>query len=370
MRILYYVHCLYVGGAETIVTNNLLKLMEQGHDVFLVVNELKHTFLEEKVQKAGIKIISLWPEKRKNPVCRIVNSIHIRSMNYRKVWHGIIKDVRPDIIHIHTFLDKFEPEGISLTRVFYTFHSDVERNLQMGSELHKKKLKEYSDAGMTFFALSSKMKADITNALGQKKIIVIPNGVDIKTIQSQKVDKSAFRSENNIPQDGFIVGHVGRFNPVKNHAKLFEVFSCVRKKNGNAYLVLVGTGSKNEKQNIDNLIDKYNLRNYVRPLGLREDASALISAFDAFVLTSLSESFSLVLIEAQAQNVRCVTSDVVPEEVICTKKCFSLSVDDDSGKWASLILDSKERETVKYDINAFSIEKVIQDTLTAYSDSL
>ena len=136
MRILYYIHCLYVGGAETIVTNNLLKLREQGHETVLVVSELKHTFLEEKVRKAGIKIISLWPEERKNIVGRIINSIHIRSMNYRKVWRGIIESIQPDIIHVHTFLDRFEPEGISLTRVFYTFHSSVDRNLQMGSELH------------------------------------------------------------------------------------------------------------------------------------------------------------------------------------------------------------------------------------------
>lgn len=370
MRILYYIHALYVGGAETIVVNNLLKLSEQGHETFLVVNELKKTFLEEKVQKAGIKVKALWPEESKNLIGKIINGIRVRSMNYRNVWRNIIENIQPDIIHIHTFLDMFEPDGIALDRVFYTFHSNVERNLRMGSELHKKKLREYSNAGMTFFALSSKMKLDISNALGTRKIIVIPNGVNIKAIQSQKIDKSVFCSKNAIPRDSYIVGHVGRFNPVKNHTKLFDIFSCIRKKNDNAYLILVGTGSKKEKQGIDNLIDKYNLRNYVRLLGLRKDAVALMSAFDAFVLTSLSESFSLVLIEAQAQNIRCVTSDVVPEEVICTKKCFSLSIDDDSERWASLILDSNERETVKYDINAFSIEKVIEDTIAAYNKSL
>ena len=56
LKILYYVHALVIGGAETIVANNLIELKANQVDVVLVVNQRVDTFLEKRVLDAGIKI--------------------------------------------------------------------------------------------------------------------------------------------------------------------------------------------------------------------------------------------------------------------------------------------------------------------------
>ena len=45
MKVLFYIHTLYVGGAETIVTKYLLSLKEHNVEVALVVNHHEDTFL-------------------------------------------------------------------------------------------------------------------------------------------------------------------------------------------------------------------------------------------------------------------------------------------------------------------------------------
>ena len=168
-----------------------------------------------------------------------------------------------------------------------------------------------------------------------------------------------------IPEDSFIVGQVGRFNPVKNHLFTIHLFKDILHKKENAHLVLVGTGNEGELRLIKNEIAKYDLESHVHLMGLRKDATKIMSCFDTLVLPSLSESFSLVLIEAQANNVRCVASDAVPMDVICNANCFALSLSAPNQQWIDTVIGNEVRnksQTIeKYDIN-----KVVQRHLDLY----
>lgn len=42
--------------------------------------------------------------------------------------------------------------------------------------------------------------------------------------------------------DELVIGHVGRFNPQKNHPFLMDIFAALLKKESNAVLLLVGGG--------------------------------------------------------------------------------------------------------------------------------
>ena len=58
MKILYVIHSLTVGGAETIVTNYLIRLKEEGQDVVLIQMEDKKTFLNQQLSEAGIRVLT------------------------------------------------------------------------------------------------------------------------------------------------------------------------------------------------------------------------------------------------------------------------------------------------------------------------
>ncbi len=336
MKILYYIHALYVGGAETLITNYLLRLREMGNDVVLVVNQEEDSFLAKALTEKEIKIIPL------NAACRTKAQRYLRLglrkiFGYRKTWKKIYCEEKPDIVHIHTFLDAFEMGGMDPQKVFFSFHTKVERALSLSGKKNLRKLQKYTKLGMNFTALSRSMVSDLEEKIQAKNIFYIPNGVDLQKIRSARYSKNAFLQEHGLPADAFIVGHVGRFHPVKNHEKLFRVFCEVHKKRPHARLLLVGSGSPEEVAHVKNLLAKHGLSDAVLMLGIRPDATAIMSVFDAFVLPSFSEGFPLVMLEAQAQGVRCVASTAVPAEVIC-ENCVSLDIKDSDEAWANAIL--------------------------------
>lgn len=138
------------------------------------------------------------------------------------------------------------------------------------------------------------------------EVIVIPNII--------KENKSGKISNLNNRQ----IISVGRLEDVKDFYTLILVFSVIVKKYPNYILKIIGEGSMREK--LEEQIKKCNLQKNVILTGRRtenEINNDLIKS-DVFVLTSKSESFSLVLCEAMNFGVPCIAFDVDvgPREII------------------------------------------------------
>lgn len=138
------------------------------------------------------------------------------------------------------------------------------------------------------------------------EVIVIPNII--------KENKSGKISNLNNRQ----IISVGRLEDVKDFYTLILVFSVIVKKYPNYILKIIGEGSMREK--LEEQIKKCNLQKNVILTGRRtenEINNELIKS-DVFVLTSKSESFSLVLCEAMNFGVPCIAFDVDvgPREII------------------------------------------------------
>lgn len=117
---------------------------------------------------------------------------------------------------------------------------------------------------------------------------------------------------------------------------------------------------------IKNEIAKYDLESHIHLMGLRKDATKIMSCFDTLVLPSLSESFSLVLIEAQANNVRCVASDAVPMDVICNANCFALSLSAPKQQWIDTVIGQNGSKKNR-SLNLFDINTVVQKHIDLYN---
>ncbi len=111
---------------------------------------------------------------------------------------------------------------------------------------------------------------------------------------------------------------VGRLEDVKDFETLILVFSMCLAQNNNLRLEIVGDGSK--KEELVNLCKSLNILDYVRFTGKLDsnqvEGEMLKSSL--FLLTSKSESFSLVLVEASSLGIPCISFDidVGPREII------------------------------------------------------
>lgn len=364
MKIMFVNYGLAMGGAEVISANYLLQMKKNGQDVCLL--ELMHrpTFLYDQLVKEHIPIYTVL-HNSDNILFKVFNKLFGKGISLRKIPH-IINEVRPDVIHLQMFSELLELDDFGLNRVFLTIHSDLNRYLKPLSKYGKEKLYTMMQKGMHVIVLCGRARKDVLAFCPSADVHVIPNGLDIDYIKSQKYDRDQLCREIGISADAFILGHVGRFHKVKNHEKLIDVFACLHEKKPNSVLVLVGDGTSTERAHLKKLVNHKGLNDCVKFLGVRSDATAIMSCFDAFALPSFQESFSLVLVEAQAHHVRCVASDTVPEEVICNDNCFALSINDSSEKWASLLLDTSVRKERVKSVADFDIKKIIGDTFALY----
>lgn len=218
----------------------------------------------------------------------------------------------------------------------------------------------------TYFACSKKSgKWFFSNKLIEKSnFYVINNSINPKLYTYKEELRLKKRMELGIKLDDIVIGHVGRFNPQKNHHMLLNIFKEYHANNRNSYLILIGNGPL--LNSIKKKVDKLNLTEYVKFLGERNDVNELYNCMDCFILPSLYEGLPLVGIEAQINGLNCLFSSEISTEVKISKNAEFIGLNDDLSLWVSKIRKNDKRITIN---NAdFDIEKSSKKLLEIYKE--
>ena len=137
-------------------------------------------------------------------------------------------------------------------------------------------------------------------------VYILNNAIDLNKFKFNIRLRNEIRKELNI--EGYkIIGHVGRFSYQKNHEFVLEVFMKIIAVDNKYKLLLIGTGENYE--DIVKLVENYELSNYVRFLRNTNEVYKYYSAMDYFILPSRFEGLPVVLIEAQANGLKCLVTD-------------------------------------------------------------
>lgn len=164
---------------------------------------------------------------------------------------------------------------------------------------------------------------------------IIHNAIDVKKFRYREETRKSLRSQYHL-EDKILIGHVGRFMAQKNHEFLIDIFMEIYKKEPKAVLVLLGDGELMEK-----MVEKVKanrLDKAVLFLGNVNNANEWYQAFDTFVLPSVWEGLPVVGIEAQMASLPCIFSDTVTKETKVTDNVSFLSLNNEPGVWADVIL--------------------------------
>ena len=163
------------------------------------------------------------------------------------------------------------------------------------------------------------------HAFQKGKVLVLPNAIDPEQFKFSELARRKMRLKYGITDDDFVVGHVGRFYPQKNHDFLIDVFAELHRQNANAKLLLLGDGPLLER--VKQKVESLGLSKSVFFAGLQKDPAPFYNVMDAFCFPSLWEGLGIVLLEAQYNGLPCVVSDVVPREVNISENVQYLSFD-------------------------------------------
>jgi glycosyltransferase involved in cell wall biosynthesis len=139
-------------------------------------------------------------------------------------------------------------------------------------------------------------------------ITIVPNAV-VSAPEPRPEDPPAGLSGNPL------VGVVARLQPEKGVANFLKAAARVARHFPEAHFVIAGDGPL--RQELVALAEDLGLRDRVRFLGFRSDASELMGSLDVLVVPSLTEGSPLVTLEAMAAGVPVVASAVggIPDQI-------------------------------------------------------
>lgn len=168
----------------------------------------------------------------------------------------------------------------------------------------------------------------------QTNYFLLKNAIDVKKYAYSELSRKKIRDELNL-NGKFVIGHIGRFHPQKNHTFLIDIFAEIHKKNLDSVLVLVGIGEL--MNSVKEKVAKLNLSDSVIFTGVRADVNDLLSAFDTFLFPSLFEGLPVTLVEAQAAGIPCFVSDTVTSEIAISELVRFLPINQGTKPWVDAI---------------------------------
>ena len=183
---------------------------------------------------------------------------------------------------------------------------------------------------------------------GKKKFSVINNGIDVEKFAFNPAIRKELR-EKYMLEDKIVIGHIGRFEPQKNHEFLITFFSELVKSHPNAVLMLIGDGSR--RSVIEKKVEELQLSDKVMLMGVQSNPEEFLQMFDIFAFPSLFEGFGIALIEAQCTGVQCIASTGVTSESNITGLVEYVSLEDINA-W----INAAENKLAKQERKSYSFE--------------
>ena len=203
----------------------------------------------------------------------------------------------------------------------------------------------------------------------KRKAHFIPNAIDVDKFAFEKETRKQIRYELGI-EDKFVIGHVGRFSPVKNHKFMLQMLEqCIkieREKNlPQTVMMFLGDGPL--KEEIQNQAMEMSLTSRILFMGNKKDVYRYYQAMDYFLLPSFYEGLPGTAIEAQVAGLPGMLSDTITEEAVVTDLLQIESIKKEPALWAEKIMEKCQQFTEASDLGVKKVQVGIQ-TREKYAD--
>lgn len=328
IRVLHILQRMEAGGTQALLMNIYRKIDRTKVQFdFLVVYKEKQ-FYDDEIKEMGGHVYKLsfredlnLPKFQKN-----LAEFFMHHHEYK-------------IVHCHAYtigyfcLKAAKKAGIPV-RIAHSHNNETVHDIKYLPKLFMQKI--YTKNATDLFACSKEAGKYL---FGNKPFNVLKNAIDSQNFVADSNIKKEIKKELKL-EGKFVVGHVGRMHPQKNHDFLIDVFVEIKKKKPLAELILVGTGPLEEK--IKRKVEEKGLSRCVHFLGNRKDMNRIYQAMDVFVFPSLFEGLGIVAIEAQVAGIPIVCSEGLPSESDITPIYRKLLLSDGAKEWANVALEMSQ----------------------------
>ncbi len=363
MRILQISSAKTFGGGERHFVDLCRGLQSRGHAVFVALrptNEWRE------------KLSFLPPE----------NFLYVSLRNSFGVLSAtriaeFVRENNIEIVHAHAARD-YLPAGIACritknTKFFLTRHV-----LFPLKPFHRFALTNLTKA----IAVSKAVEANLQRTFPKSKIALISNGINPQERNaSREESRQAFRFENDVPFDDFLVGTIGELVALKGHRDFVLAANIVAQKFPNARFVIVGKDNsfkKDFRRELKRMVKIFRLEERFLWLDWVEELAPLLAALDVFVSASHTESFGLAILEAMNSECAVVATATEGAKELLDAHTGKIVAINEPVEIAAAVAEFLEDENLRASFGAnahkkavenFNLDKMIDETEKLYLEA-
>lgn len=312
-KIIHVISGLGNGGAEACLFRLIIANPDYTH---IVISIKDKGFYGDKLAENNIKVITL----------NLRNYVFIIPILFKI--KNILVNEKPDVIHSWMYLSNliagFIGYFLKIKNIIWSVHGSVHlpsTKISTFIIILMCSFLSWIIPNYIVFVSNYSIKRHLKLGFCKNKIRLITNGFTIKDEVNIYRNREFLEREFSILKDFKIFAMISRYHPVKDFKTLLLSLKKLKENFQNFKCLLIGHNIYQNKE-LEFLVNSYQLNTNVLLVGEIRDITSLMSGFDLLFLSSLSESFPNVIIEAMANGTPCISTNVGD---------ISLIIDDETG---------------------------------------
>lgn len=357
IRVLHVVRYLEQGGIQNLLMNLYRNIdREKIQFDFLVCGQ---GVFEEEIKNLGGKIYQV------SYITEVGEKKYIKELEKFFLEHPEYKIVHSHLNQVSGAVMQACKQANVPIRIAHSHNTNNSNNIVLKG--YKRYLQSKINKYATDYLACTKEAAKWLFRKNINKAVLLNNAIETQKFQFSEKNRKEIREKLKIDDEAVVIGNVGRCVKAKNQEFLLDIFAEYKKKNKNAFLIIVGEGILKEK-----LIKKAKkIDSSIKIIEPTKEIEKYYSAFDYFVFPSKFEGLGIVLIEAQISGLQCFASEkVIPASVKITERLTFINLKQSPTLWAEKIplnnVYAKERNNIAVRGDSYDIKNIAKQLEEIY----
>ncbi|WP_299448224.1 glycosyltransferase [uncultured Phascolarctobacterium sp.] len=328
IRVLHILPTLNIcGGIENFVMNYYRHIDREKIQFDFLIHELSDDNFKEEVESLGGKVY-LFP---KFTLLNISNILQQLKLFYAE--HNEYQIIHCHMANAAPFHFYYAKKGSVKVKILHSHQPS-------GADKLTHRIRNYCLLKLANARADIRLAGSVDSGnflFGKRHFTVIKNAINADVFKSSWKYRESTRKKLNL-EGKLVLGHIGRFAPVKNHKFLLDIIQSLISIRPDSVLCLVGEG-ETKPYVMKKILDR-GLQKNVVIVDTCRNVYELYSAFDVFLLPSFYEGFGLVAVEAQYAGIHVIASkNRVPVESKISNYLDFLPLEDGVDRWVQKIIE-------------------------------